>query len=309
MSVEAIEPNSEDVLISSAMPGDYYRLMKPRVMYLVIFTAFVGMLLAPANINPLLGFIAILCISIGAGASGSLNMWYDADIDAVMDRTAKRPVPAGAVTADQALIFGVILSFFSVMTLGLMVNWLSAFLLAFTIFFYAVIYTMWLKRSTPQNIVIGGAAGAFPPMIGWAAMTGTVTVESVVLFAIIFLWTPPHFWALALFRLKDYENASVPMLPNVAGERSTRNQILVYAVLLALSGILPTVLGFASVFYGAFAAALGGRFLWLSYNVWKEGSEENGYSFEKKLFGFSILYLFAIFAALGIEAIIMRVMG
>ena len=309
MSVEAVDTNREDVLISSALPSDYYRLMKPRVMYLVIFTAFVGMLLAPATINPLIGFIAILCISIGAGASGALNMWYDADIDAVMDRTAKRPVPAGSVTADQALSFGVILSIFSVMTLGLMVNWLSAFLLAFTIFFYAVIYTMWLKRSTPQNIVIGGAAGAFPPMIGWAAMTGTVTVESIVLFAIIFLWTPPHFWALALFRLKDYENASVPMLPNVAGERSTRNQILVYAVLLALSGTLPAILGFASMYYGAFAAALGARFLWLSYNVWKEGSKKNGYSFEKKLFGFSIFYLFAIFAALGIEAIIMRVVG
>ncbi len=309
MSVEAIEPNSDDVLISSAMPGDYYRLMKPRVMYLVIFTAFVGMLLAPSNINPLLGFIAILCISIGAGASGALNMWYDADIDAVMDRTAKRPVPTGAVTSDQALSFGIILSAFSVITLGLMVNWLSAFLLAFTIFFYAVIYTMWLKRSTPQNIVIGGAAGAFPPMIGWAAMTGTVTVESIVLFAIIFLWTPPHFWALALFRLKDYENASVPMLPNVAGEGSTRNQILGYAVLLAISGVLPTVLGFASIFYGIFAAAFGGRFLWLSFKVWKNGSENENYGFEKKLFGFSIVYLFAIFAALGVEAIIMRVIG
>ncbi|MDJ0614260.1 MAG: heme o synthase [Rhizobiaceae bacterium] len=291
------------------MPGDYYRLMKPRVMYLVIFTAFVGMLLAPANINPLLGFIAILCISIGAGASGSLNMWYDADIDAVMDRTAKRPVPTGAVTPDQALSFGIILSVFSVITLGLMVNWLSAFLLAFTIFFYAVIYTMWLKRSTPQNIVIGGAAGAFPPMIGWAAMTGSVTIESIVLFAIIFLWTPPHFWALALFRLKDYENASVPMLPNVAGERSTRNQILGYAVLLALSGILPAVLGFASIYYGVFSAALGARFLWLSFKVWKNGSENEHYGFEKKLFGFSIFYLFAIFAALGTEAVIMRVIG
>ena len=309
MSVEALNKPSEDQTISTAMPGDYYRLMKPRVMYLVIFTAFVGMLLAPAEINPFLGFVAILCISIGAGASGALNMWYDADIDSVMARTAKRPVPAGQVTAEQALAFGLVLSFFSVMTLGLMINWLSAFLLAFTIFFYAVIYTMWLKRSTPQNIVIGGAAGAFPPMIGWAAMTGSVGIESIVLFSIIFLWTPPHFWALALFRLKDYENAEVPMLPNVAGESSTRGQILLYAVLLALSGILPTVFGFASFVYGAFAVVLGGRFIWLSWKVWREGSEENGYRHEKKLFGFSIVYLFAIFAALGIEAIVLRVIG
>lgn len=309
MSVEAVENKPGDPLISTAMPGDYYRLMKPRVMYLVIFTAFVGMLLAPANINLFMGFVAILCISIGAGASGALNMWYDADIDEVMARTSKRPVPAGNVTPEQALSFGLVLSIFSVMTLGLMINWLSAFLLAFTIFFYAVIYTMWLKRSTPQNIVIGGAAGAFPPIIGWAAMTGTISVESVVLFSIIFLWTPPHFWALALFRLKDYENASVPMLPNVAGERATRNQILVYAVLLAISGVLPTILGFASLFYGAFAVAFGGRFVWLSWKVWKEGSEENGYRYEKKLFGFSIVYLFSIFAALGVEAIVIRVVG
>lgn len=309
MTTEAVHKIEDDALISTALPGDYFRLMKPRVMYLVIFTAFVGMLLAPASINPLLGFIAILCISIGAGASGALNMWYDADIDQVMARTAKRPIPEGKITPDQSLAFGIILSIFSVMTLGIMINWLSAFLLAFTIFFYAVIYTMWLKRTTPQNIVIGGAAGAFPPMIGWAAMTGTVTVESIVLFAIIFLWTPPHFWALALFRLKDYETAGMPMMPNVRGEKSTRNQILGYAVLLAVSGVLPFVLGYASLVYGGFATLLGARFVWLSWRVWKHGSEENNYIYEKKLFGFSIIYLFAIFAGLGIEAIVMRAVG
>lgn len=306
MSIEALEDTNQDPSISTAMPGDYYRLMKPRVMYLVIFTAFVGMLLAPASINPMLGFIAILCISVGAGAAGALNMWYDADIDRVMARTAKRPIPAGAITPEQALSFGVVLSFFSVMTLGLMINWLAAFLLAFTIFFYVAIYTMWLKRLTPQNIVIGGAAGAFPPMIGWAAMTGSVTIESVVLFSIIFLWTPPHFWALALFRLQDYENADVPMMPNVAGEASTRFQTFAYAIPLAISGVLPSALGFATWVYGVFAIAMGAWFVWLSWKVWKQGSLENGYKHEKKLFGFSIIYLFAIFAALGIEALIMR---
>ena len=267
MSVEATEIQMVDPSISTAMPEDYFALLKPRVMALVIFTAFVGMLLAPASINPGLGMIAILCISVGAGASGALNMWYDADIDRVMARTAKRPIPAGQISPYEALVFGTVLSFFSVMTLGLLVNWLSASLLAFTIFFYAVIYTMWLKRSTPQNIVIGGAAGAFPPMIGWAAMTGSITVESVVLFAIIFLWTPPHFWALALFRLQDYENAEVPMMPNVAGEVSTRKQIFAYAILVAICGVLPSVIGFATWIYGAFSVVMGMGFIWLSWRV------------------------------------------
>lgn len=306
MSVESVQSNVSETMISSAMPRDYFQLMKPRVMYLVIFTAIVGMLMAPGSINPMIGFIAILCVSIGAGASGALNMWYDADIDLVMARTAKRPIPDGRVEPQQAFVFGIVLSIFSVMMLGVMVNWLAAFLLAFTIFFYVVIYTMWLKRLTPQNIVIGGAAGAFPPMIGWAAITGNVTVESVVLFAIIFLWTPPHFWALALFRLKDYENAAIPMMPNVQGEKSTRLQILIYAVVLAITGVLPAALGFASLAYGAVAAVLGARFAWLSWKVWQSGSAENNYANEKKLFGFSIVYLFALFAALGIDAIILK---
>jgi len=306
MSVETVNVENGTADVTSAMPSDFYRLLKPRVMYLVIFTAIVGMLMAPGGINPFLGFIAILCISIGAGASGALNMWYDADIDAVMDRTSKRPIPEGRIQPSEAFSFGMVLAFFSVSVLGILVNWLAAFLLAFTIFFYAVIYTMWLKRLTPQNIVIGGAAGAFPPMIGWAAVTGNVTIESLVLFAIIFLWTPPHFWALALWQLQDYDNAGVPMMPNVKGEKSTRNQIVVYSLPLAISGVLPAMMGFASVYYGIVAAFLGARFAWLGYAVWKDGNAENGYAHEKKLFGFSIFYLFALFGALGVDAIISK---
>src|SRR5690606_27099984 len=235
---------------------------KPRVMSLVVFTAFVGLLAAPAGINPLLALIAILAIAVGAGASGSLNMWYDADIDAVMSRTASRPVPSGRVSPGEALAFGLVLSALSVMTLGVLVNWLAAALLAFTIFFYAVIYTMWLKRWTPQNIVIGGAAGAFPPVIGWAAVTGNVSLESVILFLIIFLWTPPHFWALALFKSGDYERAGIPMMPNVAGEESTRRQIFAYSLLLAPIGVLPWYLGYASMGYGLVSAVLGAGFVW-----------------------------------------------
>ncbi len=307
MSVETAPRDNQTSGITSAMPADFYRLLKPRVMYLVIFTAIIGMLMAPGGINPFLGFISILCISIGAGASGALNMWYDADIDAVMDRTAKRPIPDGRVEANEAFSFGMVLSVFSVAVLGLLVNWLAAFLLGFTIFFYAVIYTMWLKRSTPQNIVIGGAAGAFPPMIGWACVTGSVTVESVVLFAIIFLWTPPHFWALALWRLQDYDNAGVPMMPNVKGEKSTRNQIFAYSIPLAISGVLPALMGFASIYYGVIALVLNVRFAWLAYKVWAHGNAENKYAHEKKLFGYSIFYLFALFGALGIDAIIAKV--
>jgi len=300
------ENDRDTNMVSSAMPYDYYRLMKPRVMYLVIFTACIGMLMAPGSLDPILACIAILCISIGAGASGSLNMWYDADIDRIMKRTAERPIPAGKVLPKEALSFGLVMSFFSVFTLAVLVDYLAAFLLAFTIFFYAVIYTMWLKRSTPQNIVIGGAAGAFPPMIGWVAVTGNISIESVVLFAIIFLWTPPHFWALALFRKGDYENAGIPMLPNVSGDGTTRNQILAYSVPLAISGILPTVLGFASIGYGIVAAGLSAYFVWCAYKVWAQGGEQNNFGHEKRLFGYSIVYLFALFAAMGIDAILMK---
>ncbi|MIL09381.1 protoheme IX farnesyltransferase, partial [Salmonella enterica subsp. enterica] len=206
-----------DIRLSEATASDYLALLKPRVMSLVVFTAFVGMVAAPVHFSPVAMVAAIICIAVGAGASGALNMWYDADIDRIMTRTQSRPVPSGKVLPGEALVFGIVLSVLSVMTLGVFVNWVAGGLLAFTIFFYAVVYTMWLKRSTPQNIVIGGAAGAFPPMVGWAAATGTVSLESVLLFLIIFLWTPPHFWALALFKSQDYERAGIPMMPNVAG--------------------------------------------------------------------------------------------
>jgi heme o synthase len=278
--------------------GDYLALLKPRVMSLVIFTALVGLLIAPGSLHPVLGAVAILCIAVGAGASGALNMWYDADIDAVMSRTVKRPIPAGKVTREEALAFGLTLSAFSVAVLGLAVNWLAAGLLAFTIFFYAVVYTMWLKRSTPQNIVIGGAAGAFPPMIGWAAVTGSVTLESTVLFLIIFMWTPPHFWALALFKRGDYEAARIPMLPVVAGEDATRTQILVYSLLLAPIGVAPALLGFASAFYGVAAAILGAAFVWYALRVYTVREGEPARKAAVRLFTFSLVYLFLVFALL-----------
>ena len=293
-----------EVYLSEASPRDFFELLKPRVMSLVVFTAFAGLVVAPGTINPFIGAIAILCIAVGAGASGALNMWYDADIDAVMSRTAKRPIPSGRVRPEEALAFGLTLSAFSVVILGLAVNWLSAALLAFTIFFYAVVYTMWLKRSTPQNIVIGGAAGAFPPMIGWACVTGGVSIESVVLFLITFLWTPAHFWALALFKMRDYDAVGVPMLPNVAGEATTKVQILVYAVLTAVIAVVPAVLGFASFGYGLFAAALGAGFVWYSVGVLRMPECDRAMVPAKKLFAFSIVYLFAVFSGLMLDHLI-----
>lgn len=293
--------------LSEASARDYFELLKPRVMSLVVFTAFAGLVLAPGHINPFIGFTAILCIAIGAGASGALNMWYDADIDAVMSRTAKRPIPAGKILPQEALAFGLTLSAFSVIILGLAVHWLAAGLLAFTIFFYVAIYTMWLKRSTPQNIVIGGAAGAFPPMIGWACVTGGVSVESIVLFLIIFLWTPAHFWALALFKMGDYGAVGVPMMPNVCGEATTKRQIVIYAVLTAVSGVCPTLLGFASLGYGAFATVMGLGFVWYSLGVLRMPEGDKRMVPAKKLFAFSIAYLFAIFSALLVDCAIARI--
>ncbi|TRC97570.1 protoheme IX farnesyltransferase [Mesorhizobium sp. WSM4303] len=282
--------------ISEATAGDFFALLKPRVMSLVVFTAFVGMVAAPVTVNPLIAMVAILAIAIGAGASGALNMWYDADIDAVMSRTAGRPIPSGRILPGEALSFGLVLSALSVMTLGVLVNWLSAALLAFTIFFYAVVYTMWLKRSTPQNIVIGGAAGAIPPVIGWAAVTGTVSLESLVLFLIIFLWTPPHFWALALFKSDDYAKAGIPMMPNVAGQASTRRQIFAYALILAPIGVLPWVLGFTTAGYGIASLALGAGFVWYAWKVLRMTGDDRVMKPAKALFAYSLLYLFAIFA-------------
>ena len=296
----------KDLLGSLAMPSDYFALLKPRVMSLVIFTALVGLVVAPGHINPMIAAIAICCIAIGAGASGALNMWYDADIDALMTRTAKRPIPAGIIAPGAALAFGLFLSGMSVMVLGIVVNWLSAALLAFTIFFYATVYSHWLKRSTPQNIVIGGAAGAFPPMIGWAAVTNSIGIESIVLFAIIFIWTPPHFWALALFKSADYEKANIPMMPNVAGNRSTQNQIMAYSLLLAPVAVLPWVLGFAGSVYAAVSIALGAAFLYFSFNVWRMSDKDEEMKPAKKLFAYSIFYLFAIYATLMVENLVVN---
>jgi protoheme IX farnesyltransferase len=284
---------------SLASVSDYLALLKPRVMSLVIFTALVGLAVAPGHMNPITAFTALLCIAVGAGASGALNMWYDADIDAVMTRTSRRPVPMGRVKPGEALAFGLTLSGFSVVTLGLLVNWAAAALLAFTIFFYAVVYTMWLKRSTPQNIVIGGAAGAFPPMIGWAAVTGSVSLESVLLFLIILFWTPPHVWALALYRTQDYARAGVPMMPVVAGEVSTRWQVLLYTLVLVPLGIAPWALGFAGPVYGTVASVTGAIMLGLAVQVLRERSPAERAS--RNMFAFSILYLFLLYAVLLVE--------
>ena len=284
---------------SLASAGDYLALLKPRVMSLVVFTALTGIAIAPAHIHPLIGFTALLCIAVGAGAAGALNMWYDADIDARMTRTARRPVPMGRVQPGEALAFGLTLSAFAVVTLGLLVNAVSAALLAFTIFFYAVVYTMWLKRSTPQNIVIGGAAGALPPMIGWAAVTGSLSLEPILLFLIIFFWTPPHFWALSLYRAEEYARAGVPMLPVVAGELATRRQILLYTLIVVPIGIAPWLLGFAGALYGVTAVATGAVMIALAWQVYRERRPDERAS--KQLFGFSVLYLFLLFAVLLVE--------
>jgi heme o synthase len=281
--------------------GDYFKLLKPRVMSLVIFTAFVGMLAAPGHIHPVLGFVALLAITVGAGAAGALNMWYDADIDAVMRRTAQRPVPKGSILPGEALGFGLTLAVASVIALGLFVNIQAAALLAFTIFFYVVIYTMWLKRWTPQNIVIGGAAGAFPPVIGWAAVTGTIDLGALALFLIIFLWTPPHFWALALFREVDYAKAGVPMMPNAAGPDATRLQILLYAIAIVPAVALPVWFGLGGAIYGAGASLATARFLQLAWRVYRIRTGPEADKACKKLFGYSILWLFLIFALLPID--------
>jgi protoheme IX farnesyltransferase len=280
---------------SIAGVGDYFELMKPRVMSLVVFTALVGLVVAPGHIHPVIGFTALLCIAVGAGAAGALNMWYDADIDGRMARTAARPIPAGRVMPGEALAFGLTLAAGAVMVLGLLVNVLAAALLALTIAFYVVVYTMWLKRTTPQNIVIGGAAGALPPVIGWAAVTGGFAVEPLLLFLIIFLWTPPHFWALSLYRTEDYQRAGIPMLPVVSGAEETRRQILLYTLILAPLAVVPWLLGYAGVLYGVVAIATGGIMIALALRV---RAERRGHTASKQMFAFSILYLFLLFATL-----------
>jgi protoheme IX farnesyltransferase len=287
--------------ISVASPSDYFALLKPRVMSLVVFTALAGLLLAPTPPHPLIGFASLLAIAVGAGASGALNMWYDADIDALMTRTRTRPIPAGRLDPEAALAFGLVLATLSVFTLGYVANWFAAALLAFTIFFYVVIYTMWLKRWTPMNIVIGGAAGALPPMVGYAAATGEINLASVVLFAIIFIWTPPHFWSLALLKSEDYGRAGVPMLPNVAGEDRTRLEILIYALALAPLGVAPWLLGFASLAYGVVSIGFGITLVAAAAAVFKTREGEAARVAARRMFLFSILYLFVLFLALVVE--------
>ena len=312
MSGTSVESSLGAGTVSANEPtvSDFVALMKPRVMSLVVFTALVGMVAAPGGLHPLLAGIALLAIAVGAGASGALNMWYDADIDARMARTAGRPIPRGRVTMDEALSFGVVLSVGSVLTLGVLVNWAAGALLAITIAFYIFVYTMWLKRRTPQNIVIGGAAGAFPPMVGWAAVTGSVSIESVLLFLIIFFWTPPHFWALALYRCRDYERVGVPMLPVVAGAEETRRQILLYSFILVPLAVVPALIGLGGAVYLGAALVLGGIFLWLAFDVWR--TREDGREADRvarRLFTFSILYLFLLFAVLLAEHAAARVLA
>ena len=306
VSFNMIEQSYSQTPYNQAMGGevrDYVALLKPRVMSLVVFTSLVGLVLAPGNIHPFLGFVAILAIAVGAGASGALNMWYDADIDGQMQRTAARPIPRGRVSANEALSLGIILSVFSILVLGLATNWLAAGLLAFTIGFYLFIYTMWLKRRTPQNIVIGGAAGALPPMVGWAAVTGSISLESIVLFMIIFMWTPPHFWALSLYRCRDYTRVGVPMLPVVAGPDVTRRHILLYSYLMLPFTVLPFVLGFAGPVYLVLSVLFGAVFLYLAHQVYfvREGVLADKVA--KRLFLYSIFYLFALYLALLLEAL------
>ncbi len=282
---------------AGARVADFIELLKPRVMSLVVFSGFAGLMVAPGDLHPVLAAVAVLCIAVGAGASGAINMWYDRDIDAVMQRTRRRPIPAGRVDPQEAVSFGIVLAIGAVTLMALAVNWLAAGLLAFTIAFYVFVYTMWLKRRTPQNIVIGGAAGAFPPMIGWAAVTGEISLASIALFLLIFMWTPPHFWALALYRTGDYAKAGVPMLPVVAGARATKVQMLVYTVLLFPLALAPWALGLAGAVYAAAAAVLGLLFILAAVRVWFDSGERAA----RQMFAFSILYLFLLFTLLIVD--------
>lgn len=282
---------------------DFFALTKPRVMTLVIFTGLAGLLAAPGSIHPVIGFTAVLCIALGAGGAATLNQWWEADLDAAMKRTAARPIPSGRLDPTSARDFGIALSVGSVLLMGLAVGWLTAAILAFSIVYYAVIYTIWLKPRTPQNIVIGGGAGAFPPLIGWVAVTGEITAMPVLLFAIIFMWTPPHFWALALFVRLDYANAGIPMMPVVKGEASTRRQILAYSILLLPLAVAPWLIGGTAALYGLAALLLTGTFVALSVPVaFRTSGEGDKMQPEKRLFAFSIVYLFALFAALVADA-------
>ena len=297
---DSLAPTAPEVVpaISSGEVRDFFALLKPRVMFLVVLTALVGLLVAPGSVHPVIAGASVLAIAVGAGASGCLNMWWDADIDAIMTRTAKRPIPGGRVLPGEALTFGIVLSVGSVAVLGLVANWQAAAMLAFTIFFYAVVYSMWLKRSTPQNIVIGGLAGAFPPMIGEAVVTGDFGIRSAILCGIIFLWTPPHFWALAVVKFGDYERAKIPMMPNIAGPASTRRQILAYSLVLAPFGMLPALMGFGGLIYAVVSAIGGLGMVLLSWRVLRVNEGEPAMKAAMALFAFSILYLFLLFTVL-----------
>jgi heme o synthase len=298
----ALERISSRPLPLEAGVGDFLALLKPRVMSLVVFTGFAGLVAAPGHLHPLLAAIAVLCIAVGAGAAGAINMWYDRDIDALMTRTADRPIPAGRMEPSEALAFGIVLSIASVLTMALAVNLVAAALLALSIAFYVFVYTMWLKRSTPHNIVIGGAAGAFPPMIGWAAVTGDVGLGSIALFLIIFMWTPPHSWALALFRAGEYAKAGVPMLPVVSGVRVTKRHILAYSASLLPLGVLPSVLGVTGITYAVTSVVLGLVFMAGAVAVWRDPGDTNDKP-AKLLFGYSIVYLFLLFILLMIDRV------
>ena len=299
-TLQSREPTAAVLAEATAAPAqvrDFVSLLKPRVMSLVVFTGFAGMMAAPGHLHPILAAVAVLCIAVASGAAGAINMWYDRDIDARMRRTCRRPLPAGRVEPTEALGFGIVLTLLSVMLMGLAVNWMAAGLLLLANAYYVFVYTMWLKRRSPQNIVIGGAAGAFPPMIGWAAVTGTVSPESAVLFLLVFLWTPPHFWALALYRQGDYAAAGVPMLPVVAGARATKRQILAYTLGLRPLAPAPALMGFAGPLYGAVAGVLGILFVLAALRVMRDDGERAA----RQMFGFSILYLFLLFAMLIVD--------
>jgi len=304
--MQTVAPIENQTMHRDYLPGvgDFFELLKPRVMSLVIFTAIIGMVMAPGDIHPVIAFTAILCIAVGAGAAGCLNMWYEADIDARMIRTADRPIPSGRIDRQTALHFGVALSTASVLMMGLSVNYVAGALLLMTILFYVLVYTVWLKRRTPMNIVIGGAAGAFPPLIAWAAVTGDVSIEAMVMFGIIFMWTPPHFWALSLFSCKDYKAAGIPMLPVVSGEAETRTQIILYTLLMVPMSVLPWVLGFAGPVYGMVAMILGAVFIYLVGAL----AVKKDIKTARRTFFYSIFYLFTLFAVMGGEVMIGRML-
>lgn len=298
-SAALLPSSADDRLVLPADWQDFVALAKPRVISLVVFTGLAGLLIAPQSINPFIGFVAVLCIALGAGAAGALNQWWEADTDALMKRTANRPLPAGRMDKGSALAFGVLVGSASVLILGLAANWLSAAVLAVSIFYYVVIYTMWLKPRTPQNIVIGGGAGAFPPLIGWAAATGDIAVLPLLLFAFIFLWTPPHFWSLALFVKSDYANAGIPMMPVVAGQKSTRRQVFLYSIPMAASAVAPWLLGLTGLIYGTTALVLSAVFLVLAARVAMSRETDPAHmKAERQMFAYSVLYLFAMFGAL-----------